>query len=122
MIAAELFTVKELTMIRRLTRAILRTQPPPINPTRSGWVGSKEARSLIGKIGHFLGITDIGIIAAPVIKGSKRLFGGGKVKRATTRELPPLVTPRAAVTSQTQQRPEAIGLEPLSGYNFPAPF
>ena len=122
MIAAELFTVKELTMIRRLTRAILRTQPPPINPTRSGWVGSKEARSLIGKIGHFLGITELGIIAAPAIKGSKRLFGGGKVKRATIRELPPLVTPRAAVTSQTQQRPEAIGLEPLSGYNFPAPF
>ena len=122
MIAAELFTVKELTMIRRLTRAILRSQPPPINPTRSGWVGSKEARSLIGKIGHFLGITELGIIAAPAIKGSKRLFGGGKVKRATTRELPPLVTPRAAVTSQTQQRPEAIGLEPLSGYNFPAPF
>jgi len=103
MIAAELFTVKELTMIRRLTRAILRTQPPPINPTRSGWVGSKEMRPLLGKIAHFLGMTDMGIIAAPVIRGSRRLFGGGKVKRATTRELPPLVTPRAAVMSQAQQ-------------------
>jgi len=103
MIAAELFDMKELTMIRRLSRAILRTQPPPINPTRSGWVGSKEMRPLLGKIAHFLGMTDMGIIAAPVIRGSRRLFGGGKVKRATTRELPPLVTPRAAVMSQAQQ-------------------
>jgi hypothetical protein len=63
---------------------------------------------LLGKIGHVLGITDIGIIAAPVIKGSKRLFGGGKVKRATQRELPPLVTPRAAVMSQAQQNPDMI--------------
>ena len=102
-IAAKLFDMKELTMIRRLSRAILRTQPPPINPTRSGWVGSKEMRPLLGKIAHFLGMTDMGIIAAPVIRGSRRLFGGGKVKRATTRELPPLVTPRAAVMSQAQQ-------------------
>jgi hypothetical protein len=108
MIAAELFTMKELTMIRRLTRAILRTQPPRINPSGSGWVGSIEARSLLGKIAHLLGMTDMGIIAAPVIKGSKRLFGGGKVKQAIKTELPPLVTPRAAVMSQAQQNPDMI--------------
>ena len=103
MIAAELFDMKELTMIRRLSRAILRTQPPPINPTRSGWVGSKEMRPLLGKIAHFLGMTDMGIIAAPVVRGSRRLFGGGKVKQATQRELPPMVTPRAGVMSLAQQ-------------------
>ena len=113
MIAAELFDMKELTMIRRLTRAILRTQPPRINPSGSGWVGSMEARSLLGKIGHALGMTDIGIIAAPAIRGGKRLFGGGKVKRATERELPPMATPRAAVMSQAQQNPEMIPAMPF---------
>ena len=103
MIAAELFDMKELTMIRRLSRAILRTQPPRINPSGSGWVGSKEMRPLLGKIAHLLGMTDMGIIAAPVVRGSRRLFGGGKVKQATQRELPPMVTPRAAVMSQAQQ-------------------
>jgi hypothetical protein len=53
-------------------------------------------------------MTDMGIIAAPVIKGSKRLFGGGKVKQAIKTELPPLVTPRAAVMSQAQQNPDMI--------------
>ena len=103
MIAAELFDMKELAMIRRLSRAILRTQPPRINPSGSGWVGSKEMRPLLGKIAHLLGMSDMGIIAAPVVRGSRRLFGGGKVKQATQRELPPLVSPRAAVMSQAQQ-------------------
>ena len=103
MIAAELFDMKELTMIRRLSRAILRTQPPRINPSGSGWVGSKEMRPLLGKIAHLLGMTDMGIIAAPVVRGSRRLFGGGKVKQATQRELPPMVTPRAGVMSLAQQ-------------------
>ena len=103
MIAAELFDMKELAMIRRLSRGILRSQPPRINTSGSGWVGSMEARSLLGKVGHALGLTDMGIIAAPIIKGSRRLFGGGKVKQATQRELPPMVTPRAVAMSQAQQ-------------------
>jgi len=97
-------------MIRRLTRAILRTQPPRKNPSGSGWIASAEARSLLAKIGHFLGMTELGILAAPAVKVTKFLFGGGKTKRArqATRtrdeiELPPMVTPRAGVMSLAQQ-------------------